>query len=512
MSPPLPLTPDNGLPTRANRRVNEETNMTLLFDKQDTEDSEDDNYSFEVPSLFAGSNDYHAFSDNTTYHPTSVEGINPDTTVLSNDLTSLDSISTEEALYTASAFSKQKSLPHALGPPSHNLKARRSSKIVDVGSVPMNRKQSIVKDYKEMTTHSAVSPRFMTLRKLSEVTALPPQGLFVEPSVPPVPRLPSSHLTPSSSPPLLPSKGSDLSGIDSIIEAQLQYHLGQMSWRVSESHVEARRFWEEQKNQVFGFASLMVDRIEREMQTKLENTIQGMRNTLDLQQELRWHKHQLVDKQSQLQELEALQIRNSELEKQHAINMSIIHHQQLDRERLERRLAKYEISTESSAKSKSLLPPEKNPKRKIPSSMGVHEEVITWAEIMETEDEKVDSWKEKYKELEKRHRAQSDQTQALYQERMQQAKETEIALRTQLESVQLDLKKSHRTHCACCKFHKSPRPTSSQPRAQSFIAQDGYLTFTAEINGQLSKYSVKIPKEQSNRASLDPNAPIWKKT
>lgn len=81
---------------------------------------------------------------------------------------------------------------NALGPPSHVLKARRLSKniissssstpITPVKSLSTNsvsikdkRKPSIVNNYsKELcdSNNSAVSPRFMALRKLSEVTTV----------------------------------------------------------------------------------------------------------------------------------------------------------------------------------------------------------------------------------------------------------------------------------------------------------------------------------------------------
>lgn len=78
---------------------------------------------------------------------------------------------------------------NALCPPSHVLKARRLSKNTPKTSVSSpivpsmstsststaarNRKPSIVENYsKEFSSNSAVSPRFMALRKLSEVTAV----------------------------------------------------------------------------------------------------------------------------------------------------------------------------------------------------------------------------------------------------------------------------------------------------------------------------------------------------
>ncbi|EIE91384.1 hypothetical protein RO3G_16095 [Rhizopus delemar RA 99-880] len=549
----------------------------------------------QVPSLLLNpkiNEEYHAYSDDHFYHPTSMEGIKQEE---SND------VSTEEAIYTASIISKRTkkirkpsqpdSILHALAPPSHILKARRLSKSNQDESPTgeMKRKRSMVTDYqKELVNHSAVSPRFMTLRKLSEVTALPSQTFSplnnINQDVPPVPRLPSSHLTPASSPPpsvaTLPNTNpvkreldQDLllpSGIDSIIEAQLQHHLGQLVWRVSESHVEACRFWDEQK--------------EPGVWQKLDNLINAKKDTVTMKQELEWHQQQLAEKNCQLHELETLRIRNSELEKQHEIDVAIIKSQQLDKEKLENRLQKYEEEGKSTLNEKfqmrlydlkaqnkqlkihvarieqvnrklnqqveeykakvEIKKEEKeentlNLKRMSDSVSASndkqkkqeHADVITWAEIMESEDEAkkaVEQWTKKYKDLEQTHKSvvlQLEKEQETNQNRLtekdqeiRQLKQVENIHRAQLDCLQSELKKAQQQqtkplkHCGCCRYHKQASPRASA-REQSFIAQDGYLTFTAEINGRLSKYSVKIPKEQvhvSKRPSLNPNAPSWR--
>ncbi|KAG1051037.1 hypothetical protein G6F43_006732 [Rhizopus delemar] len=599
-----------------NRKVNESTNMINNDEGLYPTDSDNKDYLFEnesqeiqVPSLLLNpkiNEEYHAYSDDHFYHPTSMEGIKQEE---SND------VSTEEAIYTASIISKRTkkirkpsqpdSILHALAPPSHILKARRLSKSNQDESPTgeMKRKRSMVTDYqKELVNHSAVSPRFMTLRKLSEVTALPSQTFSplnnINQDVPPVPRLPSSHLTPASSPPpsvaTLPNTNpvkreldQDLllpSGIDSIIEAQLQHHLGQLVWRVSESHVEACRFWDEQKNQVFGFASTMISHIEQEMQQKLDNLINAKKDTVTMKQELEWHQQQLAEKNCQLHELETLRIRNSELEKQHEIDVAIIKSQQLDKEKLENRLQKYEEEGKSTlnekfqmrlydlkAQNKQLkihvarieqvnrklnqqveeykAKVEIKKEEKEESTLNLkrmsdsvsasndkqkkqeHADVITWAEIMESEDEAkkaVEQWTKKYKDLEQTHKSvvlQLEKEQETNQNRLtekdqeiRQLKQVENIHRAQLDCLQSELKKAQQQqtkpskHCGCCRYHKQASPRASA-REQSFIAQDGYLTFTAEINGRLSKYSVKIPKEQvhvSKRPSLNPNAPSWR--
>ncbi len=109
-------------------------------------------------------------------------------------LDDVNSLSAQEALYTASVFatrakntrrssSQADSILHALTPPSHALKARRFSKnnhtepSTTAAPVEMSRQHSLVSEcQKELSNHSAVSPRFMSLRKLSEVTNVSIQG------------------------------------------------------------------------------------------------------------------------------------------------------------------------------------------------------------------------------------------------------------------------------------------------------------------------------------------------
>jgi hypothetical protein len=124
---------------------------------------------------------------------------------------------------------------NALGPPSHVLKARRLSKttmnsssstpITPVKSLSSStirdkRKPSIVDNYsKEFGNNSAVSPRFMALRKLSEVTTVCsiksniniflfifysptqlPSHSISSSAVPPVPQIPPLYNTTAGDP------------------------------------------------------------------------------------------------------------------------------------------------------------------------------------------------------------------------------------------------------------------------------------------------------------------------
>jgi hypothetical protein len=61
-------------------------------------------------------------------------------------------------------------------------------------------------------------------------------------------------------------------------------------------------------------------------------------------------------------------------------------------------------------------------------------------------------------------------------------------------------------------------PPQKQQQQKEFATKDGYLTFTTEINGRPSTYSIKIPNQQKKAAQkivnhqqkkLNPNAPAW---
>lgn len=114
--------------------------------------------------------------------------------------------------------------------------------------------------------------------------------------------------------------------IDDIIETQLQFHLGQVIWRASESHLEARKFWEEQKKEMFGFAATIVDRIESQEELARKITLGSLTSATsneeneevdNLRKELNMYKSKSQRKSF---ELDMLKTRNQELEKQHEID------------------------------------------------------------------------------------------------------------------------------------------------------------------------------------------------
>jgi hypothetical protein len=69
--------------------------------------------------------------------------------------------------------------PHALRPPSHILKARRTSKHAIGSSIISSEKEQVntpkpfvKRHHRANSCNSAVSPQFMAIRKLSEVTSV----------------------------------------------------------------------------------------------------------------------------------------------------------------------------------------------------------------------------------------------------------------------------------------------------------------------------------------------------
>jgi hypothetical protein len=119
-----------------------------------------------------------------------------------------------------------------------------------------------------------------------------------------------------------------LARIDDIIETQLQFHLGQVVWRASESHLEARKFWEEQRKEMFGFAATIVDRFESQDDLARRMTLGSLVSTTtpnsEENEEVEILKKELSKYKSRSQrqafELDMLKTRNSELEKQHEID------------------------------------------------------------------------------------------------------------------------------------------------------------------------------------------------
>ncbi|KAK4516562.1 uncharacterized protein ATC70_011536 [Mucor velutinosus] len=561
---------------------------------------------------------YHTNSkhdDSVCYHPTAPI-IHEDKQMMEQQQGYLNSAHTnventlEDNLYERKAsFSRrpsqllqERNSLNALCPPSHVLKARRLSKTIikPSASTPVtvkdkNHKPSIVDNYtKEFGSNSAVSPRFMALRKLSEVTNLPSHSISYS-VVPPVPQIPSTYQSTTAATaaqdekPSKPKASADsdqlLDRIDSVIEAQLQFHLGQIVWRASESHLDARRFWEEQKKEMFGFAATLIDRMETQVDMQRRMTFESIASASPVekedvnialqQKELGLYKSKYTEAKRQLFELEVLKTRNVELEKQHEMDLKTI--KQLKEEAIQQKpnakqnnakemiddKPTYDLKAKNAQLKKQLKhlqeinqqlleqatvyeqdkkrhileieqlkeqQQQQNQRKVQPSASttttvdGIDcsedfgktkkkpgKQMDNWADMMESEDEakkSADEWAKKYRELQtsyfeacmklEKKQAHSDDEKKIFDlnqslmerdETIRHLKQAEEVNQIQLNYLQMELNKCHEK-----KKKKAPVGNGG------YTTEDGYLTFTTEINGQPSKYTIKIPNVNHSSA------------
>ncbi|KAI7863665.1 hypothetical protein BDF14DRAFT_1342784 [Spinellus fusiger] len=219
--------------------------------------------------------------------------------------------------------------PFSLRPPPQLTKTRRGSRQGLFNESPMHspvrrereasRSQGASDDARS-NTNSAVSPRFMALRKLSE------SGM--------VPTINSSTKRAQQ-----PTDNYDvfqtqlLQRIDEAIETQVQSNIRQILWKASESHMDARRFWEEQKNEMLEFGTSMVKRLEahaqatkslrRESKAEAGNLAPTQeldllrKQQIDMENEISTYRIKYINLQRQVFEMDLLRARNNELEKQY---------------------------------------------------------------------------------------------------------------------------------------------------------------------------------------------------
>ncbi|KAI8642497.1 hypothetical protein BD408DRAFT_416335 [Parasitella parasitica] len=453
---------------------------------------------------------------------------------------------------------------NALCPPSHVLKARRLSKTImkPSASTPVtvkdkDRRSSISDNYsKELSSHSAVSPRFMALRKLSEVSNLPPHSISYS-AVPPVPQIPSASADDKTVPRAVANDDQLLTKIDKMLESQLHFHLGQIVWRASENHLDARRFWEEQKKEMFGLAATLIGQMDTQVVMQKRMAIESTKNTERiergeanlalLQKELNTYISKYTEAKSQLFELEMLKTRNLQLEKQHEEDLKIITHLKkvpgvstdeplADLKPENTQLLKEKEKNQQLQEQNTLLEQEKekqaleikqlksqifqiNQNKLLPSASTTiiadgleynnndssENKIDNWADIMESEDKAkkcANEWAQKHRELQvsyfelcsklqKKRQLQTDYKKTIYNlsqsvvekdEIIRQLKQAQNVDRIQLDYLQMELNNNH---------EKSKRKKASE--TGGYTTEGDYLTFTTKINGQPSKYTIKIP-------------------
>jgi hypothetical protein len=392
-----------------------------------------------------------------------------------------------------------------------------------------------------------------------------------------------------------------MSKVGDLISTQLQVHLGQLIWQTSESHLEAKKFWEEQKKEMLGFVTTFIDRLDTESQELNFNHDLDTENFDDdekqkwkaLKNELLKYKAKYADVQRQTFEMDILRSRNNELEKecqisaqklddydrqttekvklelrlkdleQQMVDYAALAEMQNDRakvddlialnkqlkaqlcskEQLNRQLHEQTLEYEerlTQQKNDMELLYQKNQELEIdahnyqkknvsqvlqvPASQedaksdrgldcsedfGMQKPEIfssnskpndNWADMM-TSDEEAKEWAKKYQALEKSYSEMRQQLELSAENKkeiseMSQSittKDQEIRHLKQLENVnRIQLDYLQRELNSYQSYRSKPR-SRSRPQKADYKTKDGYLTFTTEINGQLSQYSIKLP-------------------
>ncbi|KAG0173637.1 hypothetical protein DFQ28_009189 [Apophysomyces sp. BC1034] len=297
------------------------------------------------------------------------------------------------------AETRTEQLTFALRPPPHLSRARRQP-----GRMPFQQDTNEGKPKERDNNSSAVSPRFMALRKLSEAGVLPPLILDHDKSGS------AGHFQTQL-----------LQRIDEIVQVNLREILGKTSQRVDTPPSQQDEELE----------SL------RKRQIELENQVSNLRL-------------QNIGLERQLMEMEVVKARNTELEAE---------------------VEKLQQSTKTKKKTE-------------------------WAEAVESDNEEEiraeleqSCIQAKCQALEQQHADLMQVTEgceaelARLQEENTTLRQIERVNMIQIEHLQRALDK------------KSTR--RRRTKQEEFVTDDGHLTFTTEIDGRLSQYTIKLPNTQT---------------
>ncbi|KAI8147454.1 hypothetical protein BJV82DRAFT_595516 [Fennellomyces sp. T-0311] len=382
--------------------------------------------------------------------------------------------------------------PFSLRPPPHLMRSRRQSRTTQQSerqTPPADGLEARSQASSKNSSTSAVSPRFMALRKLSESGLITP---YAKPPPPPPP--PTAH---SSSENSSVSDGLNeqrlIDRIDELIETRLKTNMSEILWRATESHRDARRFWEEQRRDMLELGASILHRLSNQSVKKEEgveeeqelDTLRKLR--IDLENEVSGYQLKEIAQQSEIQ---SLQHRNKELEKE----MDLYRERNAELEEQLSRLTKVAQDRLCVTETRDVQTEEIT-------------ETVEWADLVADEE-----WADKYRELESRYDAAT----------------AKIAhLESQLASVRLSMPTGSATPTPTPAMikqrkHKSmtPVPSAKERKASHrqsyFMNEEGQLTFTTEINGRLSQFTVKVPGKEdvvtpaSPPSKLNPLAPAWK--
>lgn len=319
-----------------------------------------------------------------------------------------------------------------------------------------------------------------------------------------------------------------LHSIDEIVQSRLKESISEIVWRATESHREARRFYEDQKREILELGASILTRLDRQLVGTTTRQDTDEEDELDMLRKQRIELESEINAQqlksiAQASELEALKEETAELRKQ------------LDtlRQRITTRDVKGPCV--SAVDVQPQTDPVMTPKQDDKSP--------DWADVVSGEE----IWEQKYHELECKYTALVQERPDLEKRISILEKEnkrllastppltvidqptTAIAAGTRRHYNTMDRQRKHRSMMAP-PVSTSPTPsnqsrtlrnTNDQQQRQSyFMNEQGHLTFTTEINGRLSQYTVKLPtKDDGHHSSksnhggtsrLNPNAPAWK--
>lgn len=323
-----------------------------------------------------------------------------------------------------------------------------------------------------------------------------------------------------------------LHSIDEIVESRLKESISEIVWRATESHREARRFYEDQKREILELGASILTRLDRQLvgggttrqDTDEEDELDMLRKQrIELESEINAQQLKSI---AQASELEALKEETAELRKQ------------LDtlRKRITARDVKgpcVSAAVDAELQTEPVM---------ISKQGGADDRSPDWADVVNNEE----IWEQKYHELECKYTALVQERPDLDKRISMLEREnkrllastppltvidqpttpsTTTALRRNNGAI--DRQRKHRSMMAP-PVSTSPTPSNhsrtaaatprkhndqQQQRQSYFMNEEGHLTFTTEINGRLSQYTVKLPTKDHHHTTtsrLNPNAPAWK--
>ncbi|KAI9313144.1 hypothetical protein BX666DRAFT_2030528 [Dichotomocladium elegans] len=425
--------------------------------------------------------------------------------------------SEEEVLYGTHPFS--------LRPPPHLSRSRRTSRInpqhqqqqqddavtFDDQNPPDGPRSRSPASSKNSNT-SAVSPRFMALRKLSESGLVPtPSDL----------NSPDQQL---------------LHKIEEIFEVQLKSCISEIIWRATESHRDAQRYWEEQKHEILDIGLSILRRLNEQSPPQKpdgkDEEIDTLRKErIDLENEVTTYRLKQIE---QTAELEAIKKKNAELTRRlesHDANndnstMVEVYTKRIEDLEDQIRTLKAEKDTPSKADEgrpcavDAELQTDHDDKIASGDSLsitsGASRSRTNWADLMGG----LSEWELKYRELEARYaqeRPKLEQKIAALETKLKHKSYTPMtttvsASATATVTSSLDPTQRQDRQQKYKSMTSAPQPAlfappvpREHPRQQQcyYMNEAGHLTFTTEINGRLSQYTVKLPAKERNNNNIN---------